>query len=121
MCTFIATENVMPGYICCVCRSYNGLHRSCTVNDDYRTLCKRYDDQHNINRGNCPLTIPENIVLCSHCHAGFEKDKLGKPILPLFNMAGKQFTDKFCPVCSRQFEPFIPRTTISESPIVLDP
>lgn len=109
MCVFIQSEYVMPGYICCACKSYHGLQRSCTVNGDYRTLCQFYDDKHNIDAGNCPLVIPDDVVQCAHCLAGYEKNADGTPRLPIGNAAGRVFNRTDCPICSRPFQPFVNR------------
>ncbi len=82
MCTFISHKHVMPGYICCGCRVYNGLQR---------TICK------DCGQTSCKLEIPENVKRCTSCGWGYDGE------FPIGNLAGEKF-DKTCPVCGSAME-----------------
>jgi hypothetical protein len=92
----------MPGYICCICRNYNGLQRSLTLNGAYRTLCRDYDDRHKVISNGCPLTIGPEVLVCSNCHAGItaedQKSLIG-------NLAGDRHRKGSCFVCKQAFVP----------------
>lgn len=56
MCNYIEDTNVMPGYICCICKTYNGLQRE---------YCRACDRPHH------KLLIPDTVAQCPFCEAGY--------------------------------------------------
>lgn len=100
MCEYIHTQHVMPGYICCRCRSYNGMQRRRidSTSSKLQTACKF---------GCVPLceVIPtDKIAICAHCFGAQEKNPDGSVSMPLMNGAGKRFNPRFCPICQKPWE-----------------
>ena len=109
MCAYIQSKHVMPGYVCCVCKSYNGLQRSCTLNGEYRTLCQFYGlVPHSQNAHGCALTIGNDVAVCSNCHAGSERN--GGTLIG--NLAGELAVKGQCFVCK---QPFVEVTAENDS------
>lgn len=84
MCQFISSKHVMPGYICCRCRSYNGLQRE---------RCKVCAIKP------CELEIPENVKRCASCGWGWDG------AFPIGNLEGEKFDEKKCPCCGAAIIP----------------
>ena len=78
MCTFISMRELAPGWVCCRCRTYNGLQR------DACRGCKQ--EQHEIE-------VPATVVRCA-CGLGLEKGER-----PVQTLAGRDVRGK-CPSCS---------------------
>lgn len=56
MCDFIQDTHVMPGYVCCSCRTYNGLQRR---------ICKACGNHSHA------VEIPDGVKPCPRCGAGY--------------------------------------------------
>lgn len=64
MCSFVEAPNVMPGYGCCRCRTYNGLQRA---------VCKACGVPP------CAFAVPPNVKRCTGCGFGYRAaDLLGR-------------------------------------------
>lgn len=95
MCQFISTEHVMPGYICCSCRSYNGLQRmALPMGEGPRlTHCKNgCTIQHRVE-------VPADVPRCASCGAGYDRNPDGSVNFPKGNAAGTYFPPNACFVC----------------------
>jgi len=84
MCHYIEASHIMPGWACCRCRTYNGLHRE---------FCKRCrQKQHQ-------LMVPEEVHRCPGCGFGYRTVDLnarkGGRNAPTIAEAG-------CPACGTQ-------------------
>lgn len=75
MCEFISSEVVMPGYVCCTCRNYNGLQRM---------ACK------DCGMPRHPFEIPASVRRCESCKI-FHYEPADEP--------------KFCPCCKASINP----------------
>jgi hypothetical protein len=114
MCKYISNTHIMPGYICCQCRCYNGLQRVKTRQAEGAiqvvTLCK-YSLDGNHKAGCEILDLPTaGIVQCAACFAGFDTNLDGTPQMPIKDLTGKRFNDRFCPVCNSLFVKRTPET-----------
>jgi hypothetical protein len=87
MCTFISESNVMPGWACCRCRTYNGLQR---------TACKACREPRH------ELALPANLLQCSCGFGAFERGPAWSRTADGRDIAGR------CPVCG---EPWPPRAS----------
>lgn len=110
MCRYISASHVMPGYICCQCKCYNGLQRVETVAGKILTLCKFF---HRSKHGpGCELLdLPATgIAQCANCFAGYDVKPDGSPLIPTATLAGKRFNELFCVVCGALFVKRTPET-----------
>jgi hypothetical protein len=74
MCKFIESPHVMPGWVCCFCRTYNGLQRF---------ECRGCDARRH------EIEIPAAVIRCRECGFGWPSGQ---------NVTGE------CPSCVRDGE-----------------
>jgi len=70
-CNFVEHENIMPGWGCCSCRTYNGLQR---------THCRE------CNHARCELVTPDDLKVCKNCGFGYRLEM-------------RESLRRICPVC----------------------
>lgn len=112
MCTYISATHVMPGYLCCQCKTYNGLQRVKIISKPVKvtTLCKFSRDGKHKLPGCELLNIPGEIVQCANCFAGYDANADGTPQMPTMDGTGKRFNPLFCYVCGKEFKKRTPET-----------
>lgn len=81
MCEFIEAHNLVPGYGCCACRTYNGLQRK---------HCKA------CGVAPCAFVVPTDVERCTGCGFGFWAADLAGRVF------GRTVTiaEAGCPVCT---------------------
>ncbi len=78
MCKFIAGSALLPGWVCCRCRTYNGLQRC------HCRACK--EKPHEIE-------VPATVVQCANCGCGLPRGARHTRTLAGRDVRGK------CPAC----------------------
>lgn len=86
MCVYIDSKNIMPGYICHTCKSYNGLQRG---------ACKDCGELA------CKVDIPDYVIQCPSCSYGIDKQDAAGMV---GNLAGVRFSSSLCPNCKNPWK-----------------